>query len=396
MSLIIALLAGMLTLLSPCTLPVIPFVFASVRGKKGQLMALLAGMVMMFTAVALLVSIAGHWVASITAAGRWFALAFLALTALTLLSTRVAQFIGAPLISLGNRVNDSSHRHRGLIAALLAGMAIGLLWSPCAGPVLGALLSLAAVGKEPVSVGLLIAAYGSGCALMLALLGVAGHGLMMRLRPGMAIMARLRQISGGLMLASVVLIASGTQNVLQSAPAFAQNLEQRLSRHLSVQQPRVQLQPVVEPQITNRMPSLAGGTHWFNGSPVNNASLKGKVVLVDFWTYDCINCQHSLPHVRDWANKYQTDGLVVLGVHTPEYPWERDPDAVAKAIAKWRLPYPVVADNNYAIWNNFGNRYWPAHYIFDASGKLRYTAFGEGDYAKQEQVIQQLLKETRA
>lgn len=396
MSLIIALLAGMLTLLSPCTLPVIPFVFASVRGKKGQLMALLAGMVMMFTAVALLVSVASHWVASITAAGRWFALAFLVLTALTLLSTRVAQFISAPLVSLGNRVNNSSHRHRGLIAALLAGMAIGLLWSPCAGPVLGALLSLAAVGKVPVSVGLLIAAYGSGCALMLALLWVAGHGLMKRLRPGMAIMARLRQIAGGLMLASVVLIASGTQNVLQSAPAFAQNLEQRLSRHLSVQQPRVQLQPVVEPQITNTMPSLAGGTYWFNGSPVNNASLKGKVVLVDFWTYDCINCQHSLPHVRDWANKYQADGLVVLGVHTPEYPWERDPDAVAKAIAKWRLPYPVVADNNYAIWNNFGNRYWPAHYIFDASGKLRYTAFGEGDYAKQEQVIQQLLKETRA
>jgi len=396
MSLIIALLAGMLTLLSPCTLPVIPFVFASVRGKKGQLTALLAGMVMMFTAVALLVSVASHWVASITAVGRWFALAFLVLTALTLLSTRVAQFISAPLVSLGNRVNDSSRRHSGLIAALLAGMAIGLLWSPCAGPVLGALLSLAAVGKEPVSVGLLIAAYGSGCALMLALLWWAGHGLMTRLRPGMAIMARLRQIAGGLMLASVALIASGAQNILQSAPAFTQNLEQRLSLHLSVQQPRVQLQPVVEPQITHTLPSLAGGTHWFNGGPVSNASLKGKVVLVDFWTYDCINCQHTLPHVRDWANKYQADGLVVLGVHTPEYPWERDPDAVAKAIAKWRLPYPVVADNDYAIWNNFGNRYWPAHYIFDASGKLRYTAFGEGDYAKQEQVIQQLLKEARA
>lgn len=120
------------------------------------------------------------------------------------------------------------------------------------------------------------------------------------------------------------------------------------------------------------------------------------MVLVDFWTWDCINCQHTLPYVRDWASKYQRDGLVVVGVHTPEYPWERDEKALKRAITRWQLPYTVVADNNYSIWNRFGNQYWPAHYIFDAHGQLRYTAFGEGNYEEQERVIQQLLKEARA
>lgn len=119
------------------------------------------------------------------------------------------------------------------------------------------------------------------------------------------------------------------------------------------------------------------------------------MVLIDFWTRDCINCQHTLPYVRTWANKYRDAGLVVIGVHTPEYPCERSLPQLREAVSQRQLNYPVVADNNYAIWNAFGNQYWPAHYFFDARGQLRYTAFGEGDYARQEQVIQQLLREAR-
>ncbi|WP_416412522.1 cytochrome c biogenesis protein DipZ [Pantoea sp. App145] len=395
MSLIIAFLAGMLTLLSPCTLPVIPFVFASVRGKRGQMVALLAGMVLIFTVVSLLISVASSWVTQVTAAGRWLALLFLALTAITLLSTRAAHFITTPFMLLGNRINNASNQRTGLTAALLAGMAIGMLWSPCAGPVLGAILSLAVTGQHAFSVGLLLAAYGAGCALMLGVLWYAGHELLIRLRPGLAMMTRLRQGAGVLMLASVVLLASGRQGALQAAPVLAQNLEQRLSHFLPASTPKITPVPVVE-QTQSALPGLEGGTSWFNSTPLSRADLKGKVVLIDFWTYDCINCQHTLPHVRDWAKKYQADGLTVIGVHTPEYPWERDPAAVARAIKQWGLPYPVVADNNYSIWNRFGNMYWPAHYIFDAHGQLRYTAFGEGDYAGQEKVIQQLLQEAKA
>lgn len=395
MSFIIAFLAGMLTLLSPCTLPVIPLVFASVRGKKGQMVALLVGMVLVFTVVSLLISVASSWVVQVTQAGRWLALLFLALTAVTLLSTRAAQVITAPLTQLGNRINDASNRRSGLAAALLAGLAIGMLWSPCAGPVLGAILSLAITAKATLSVGSLLIAYGSGCALMLALLWFAGRGLLARLRPGLAVTTRLRQGAGVLMLASVALLASGRQGVLQAGPQLAQNIEQRLSHFLPTSAPKITPVPVVE-QTQSGFPGLEGGTSWFNSAPLNRADLKGKVVLIDFWTYDCINCQHTLPHVRDWAKKYQAEGLTVIGVHTPEYPWERDPAAVARAIKQWGLPYPVVADNNYAIWNRFGNMYWPAHYIFDAHGQLRYTAFGEGDYAGQEKVIQQLLHEAKA
>lgn len=283
-----------------------------------------------------------------------------------------------------------------MLAALLAGLATGLLWSPCAGPVLGAILSLAVVGDHPLSVGVLLLAYGSGAALMLALLYFAGRSLVARLRPGLAMSARLRQAAGVLMLASVGVIVTGSQSQLQAAPAFALNLEQQLSQWLTTPAPKVRLEPVSLPQTSSALPSLEGGTAWLNGAPVTPATLKGKVVLVDFWTWDCINCQHTLPYVRDWASKYQRDGLVVVGVHTPEYPWERDEKALKRAITRWQLSYTVVADNNYSIWNRFGNQYWPAHYIFDAHGQLRFTAFGEGNYEEQERVIQQLLKEARA
>ena len=395
MSLFIAFLAGMLTLLSPCTLPVIPFVFASVRGRKGQLLALLGGMVIMFTSVALLAAVASQWVTRVTAAGRWIALLFLTLTALTLLSSRIAQFITRPFVAMGNQLNSASSRNSGLLAALLAGVATGLLWSPCAGPVLGAILSLAVVAKNPVSIGLLLAAYGSGAAFMLGLIWLAGRSLVIRLRPGLAFTTRLRQGAGVLMLASVALIGSGSLSLLQSAPAFAKNLEQQMSQWMAKPKSAVRLEPVAMPQTSSALPSLDGGTAWLNGTPLTPEKLKGKVVLVDFWTYDCINCQHTLPHVRDWANQFQSQGLVVVGVHTPEYPWERDEKAVSRAIKQWQLPYPVVADNDYVIWNRFGNQYWPAHYLFDAHGQLRYTAFGEGNYAEQERVIEQLLKEAQ-
>ncbi|WEF26091.1 cytochrome c biogenesis protein/redoxin [Klebsiella aerogenes] len=394
MAVVIAFLAGMLTLLSPCTLPVIPLVFASVRGQKGQLALLLLGMVLMFTAVSLLATAATGWLVSLTIVGRWLALGFLAVVAISLISPRMAGWLSSPVVALGNRINQQSYRGGGL-ASLLAGLAIGLLWAPCAGPVLGAILSLAWLKGHSAATGILLLAYASGCALMLLLLGGVGSRLITRLRGGLVMSGRLRQLAGGAMLAAVALIASGADRYLQGASELTNRLEQRLSVFLPQTNERVRLEPVVAPQPTSAMPELRGGTAWLNSPPLNNAVLKGKVVLVDFWTRDCINCQHTLPYVRAWANKYRDAGLVVIGVHTPEYPWERSLPQLRAAASQQQLSYPIVADNNYAIWNAFGNQYWPAHYLFDARGQLRYTAFGEGDYAQQEQVIQQLLREAR-
>ncbi|HBW1531713.1 TPA: redoxin domain-containing protein, partial [Klebsiella quasipneumoniae subsp. similipneumoniae] len=242
----------------------------------------------------------------------------------------------------------------------------------------------------------LLLAYGSGGALMLFLLGWCGAALIARLRFGLAFGERLRRLAGVAMLASVALIASGGDRYLQSAGGWSQALEQRLAARLPQPTQKTVLQPIAMPEPSSAMPSLVGGSAWLNSPALTPERLKGKVVLVDFWTRECINCQHTLPYVRDWANKYRAAGLVVIGVHTPEYPWERSLPLLRQAVKEWRITYPVVADNEYSIWNAFGNQYWPAHYIFDARGQLRYTAFGEGDYARQEQVIQQLLQESKA
>jgi len=141
------------------------------------------------------------------------------------------------------------------------------------------------------------------------------------------------------------------------------------------------------------MPSLSGASQWLNSPPLDAPALKGKVVLVDFWTWDCINCQRSLPYVNDWARRYADQGLVVIGVHTPEYDYEHDVGTLRQKLAKLGIGYPVAVDNSYHVWNAWGNQFWPAHYFVDRQGQVRHAHFGEGDYAGQEKVIQALLDE---
>ncbi|MFJ4440837.1 thioredoxin family protein [Pseudomonas sp. NPDC089422] len=141
------------------------------------------------------------------------------------------------------------------------------------------------------------------------------------------------------------------------------------------------------------MPSLAGASQWLNSPPLDAPALKGKVVLVDFWTWDCINCQRSLPHVNEWARRYADQGLVVVGVHTPEYDYEHDVGQLKRKVASLGIAYPVAVDNDYQVWNAWGNQFWPAHYFVDRKGQVRHVHFGEGDYAGQETVIQALLDE---
>ncbi|HDC4836115.1 cytochrome c biogenesis protein/redoxin [Enterobacter cloacae] len=396
MFLIIAFLGGMISLLSPCTLPVIPLLFAGFQGQRRHILALLAGMIVMFTLVALVATAASNWIAQATIAGRWVALVVLAIAALALIFPTFAQRIAGPAVSAGNLLNTRSGQTRGTLSAFLAGLAVGLLWSPCAGPILGAIFSLNIAGHSAIAAGALLAAYGSGCALMLGLLVIGGRALMAPLRARSALMERLRKGAGVVMLATVAFNATGMTSVLKGANGVADRLENSLLTLAKPATAPVKLQPVVMTEPSSQLPSLSGGTGWVNGDPVTSDSLRGKVVLIDFWTWDCINCQHTLPHVRDWAKKYQAQGLVVIGVHTPEYPWEKPLASVQKAVTKWQLPYRVVTDNNYKIWNAFGNQYWPAHYYFDAKGQLRYTSFGEGNYEQQEKVIQQLLKEARS
>ncbi len=276
MSILIAFLGGMLTLLSPCTLPVIPLLFASVRGRRGQLAIMLAGMALMFGAVSWLVTVASGWVVNLTLAGRGLALAFFALVGLSLLSQRVAQRLTSPLVALGNQLNDASSRQRGWIGSLLAGLAVGLLWAPCAGPVLGAILSLGFVHPGQATTGGLLLAYGSGGALMLFLLGWCGAALIARLRRGQAFGERLRRLAGGAMLASVALIASGGDRYLQSAGGLSQALEQRLAAPSAAAGAKDQ-PPADRRAAAQQRDALSGGGQRMDQQPgVNSGASEGQ------------------------------------------------------------------------------------------------------------------------
>jgi thiol-disulfide isomerase/thioredoxin len=201
----------------------------------------------------------------------------------------------------------------------------------------------------------------------------------------------------------VVAIASGwdTGVLRRVSLASTAGLEQRLvDRFRPITSARADAAPsgVGQVQLSNDgpFPSLDGAVAWLNSAPLTRESLKGKVVLIDFWTYSCINCLRAIPYVEAWSEKYKDDGLVVIGVHTPEFAFEKDQANVAKAVRDLKITYPVAIDSNYGIWKAFHNEYWPAHYFIDAEGMIRYHHFGEGEYDKPEEVIQQLLKEKNA
>jgi thiol-disulfide isomerase/thioredoxin len=290
----------------------------------------------------------------------------------------------------------------GPLASLLIGVATGLLWAPCAGPILGVILTGAMLQGASAQTSLLLLAYGLGSALSLGTLILAGRGLIGRLKPSLPITAWLRRATGVLVLLAAVAIGSGADDRLLAATSSEQSasLEKSLLENVPraidyvVSKAGASTLPALDAQ--GAMPSLGGAVQWLNSPPLSSESLRGKVVLVDFWTYDCINCQRTLPYVNGWAKKYEQDGLVVIGVHTPEYGYEKIIDNVREQVRKLDIQYPVAIDNQYAIWRAFNNQYWPAHYFIDAKGQVRYSHFGEGRYEEQEQVIQQLLQETKA
>ena len=399
--LLIAFLGGILTVLSPCILPVVPFLFAGAHRTRSSILLTLAGMVLTFALVSSLAVVSSEWVIKASNTGRHVALIVMVLFALSLISARVGDWLAHPFVVLGNRINPGSRKVSGPLSSIMIGVATGLLWAPCAGPILGVILTSAMLQGANVGTSVLLVAYGAGSALSLGTLIFAGRGLVNRLKPSIPVSGWLRRGAGVAVLAGAAVISTGADDVL-----LANTSSEGVS---SVEKGVLEAVPKVVDYLISKvkadstmdngkgaMPSLSGAVEWINSPALSNESLKGKVVLVDFWTFDCINCKHTLPYVKDWAKKYQKDGLVVIGVHTPEYGFERIIDNVKAKVQEYGITYPVAIDNNYAIWRNFDNQYWPAHYLIDAKGQVRYSHFGEGSYEAQEMMIQQLLEEARA
>lgn len=365
-----------------------------------------------FAGVATLAAVGGNWAVQANDIGRYAAIALLAAFGVTLLSPRVAAVLTRPVVALGSRLSQrAAGRTASVWASLLLGVATGLLWAPCAGPILGLVLTGAALHGANVQTTLLLAAYAAGGATSLAIAVLAGGRVFAAMKRSIGIGERVRQGLGVAVLVGVVAIALGLDTGLlarlsyASAAKFEQSLLDRL-RGNSVE--------VAEGVANNRMvpaandarqayqsdlpvqghfPSLDGAVQWLNSEPLTSEQLRGKVVLVDFWTYSCINCIRTVPYVRAWAGKYRDQGLVVIGVHAPEFAFEKRIDNVKRAVRNFQIGYPVAIDNNFKIWRAFANNYWPAHYFIDAQGRIRHSQFGEGEYEKSEQVIQELLAE---
>ncbi len=411
---LLAYLGGILTIVSPCILPVLPFVFF--RADRPFLrngLPMLAGMALTFAGVATLAAVAGGWAVAANEYGRAGALVLLAMFGLTLLMPRLSERLTRPLVALGARLSQSAEgaAETSLFSAILLGVAVGLLWAPCAGPVLGVILTGAALQGASFETTLLLLTYAAGAATSLALALLVGGRVLTAMRRSLGAGEWVRRGLGAAILLAVVCIALGldtgflTKVSLASTASLEQGLLTAFELGGRTERPAMvdvnptgtmQAKPVSQappPKVEGMLPELSGAVEWLNSPPLTAEGLRGKVVLIDFWTYSCINCLRALPYVRAWADKYKEQGLVVIGVHAPEFAFEKSVDNVRKAVADLKIGYPVAIDNDYAIWRAFDNQYWPAHYFVDAQGRIRHHHFGEGRYDESERVIQQLLAE---
>ncbi|NDZ15871.1 cytochrome C biogenesis protein [Variovorax sp. WS11] len=419
----IAYLGGVLTILSPCILPVLPFVFARAdRPFRSHGLPMLLGMAVAFAGIATLAAVGGGWVVALNEWGRYAAMALLALFGLTLLLPAWADRLSRPFVTLGMRLSQSGAgaEHPSarpyFLSPLLLGIGTGLLWAPCAGPILGLILTTAALNGASAGTSLLLLAYAAGACTSLAAALLFGGRVFSALKGSLRTGEWIRRAAGAAVLAGVGAIALGLDTGLlsQLSSAGTTKLETTLLEKIGHKSPSSPLSqsdtaaeaPVMLATAAGRepvaarllgtqgiFPSLAGATEWINSEPLAPENLRGKVVLVDFWTYSCINCLRTLPYLRAWADKYKDAGLVVLGVHAPEFAFEKRLSNVRKATRDLGIGFPVAVDNDFAIWRGFGNRAWPAFYFIDAQGRIRHHQFGENQYEEAEQVIQQLLAE---
>ena len=391
---LLAYLGGVLTILSPCILPVLPFVFARAdRPFVRSGMPLLLGMVVSFAAIASLAAVGGGWAVEANRFGRAIALLLFGSFALLLIFPAIADRAMQPLVRLGGRLSGPG-RSDGAFGSLLLGLATGLLWAPCAGPILGLILTGAALSGASVNTVLLLFAYALGAATSLALALLVGGRVFAAMKRSLGAGQMIRRVLGVLILGAVVVIALGLDTRLLTRISSGQTnaIESGLARLLGMED-AIPSGGSKGLQDEGPLPPLNGAVAWLNSPPLTAEQLKGKVVLVDFWTYSCINCIRTIPHVKALYERYAKDGLVVIGVHTPEFAFERDLGNVRKAVRDFDIRYPVAVDNDWTIWRAFNNRYWPAHYLADATGRLRYHHFGESGQAETEAAVRALLIE---
>ncbi|MBD7956324.1 cytochrome c biogenesis protein DipZ [Microbacterium sp. Sa4CUA7] len=419
---VIGLLGGLITGISPCILPVLPVIFltggaqsarfegdaTTIPARRSRPYLVIAGLVTSFTLVTLAGSLLLGALNLPQDVIRWVGIAVLVAIAVGLLVPRFEQLLEKPFQWLPRR--EVANRGSGFAV----GLALGAVFVPCAGPVLAAIIVAGATGRIGLDTVLLTASFAIGVAVPLLAFALAGRGLIERIKAFRTRERGLRIAAGVAMLALAVGLVFNVPQLLQRlVPDYTAALQRDLTDNEQAAQ-ALNLGGIVtdenreldnctngadELESCGTAPSIRGIESWLNtpdGAGIDLADLRGQVVLIDFWAYSCINCQRSIPHVVAWDAAYRDAGLQVIGIHSPEYAFEKDAANVAAGADDFGIEYPVALDNSLSTWTNYRNRYWPAHYLIDAEGTVRHIAFGEGNYAATEAMIRELLQDADA
>ena len=407
-----AFLAGLVTILAPCIWPILPIVLSSsVAGKGHQrplgiTLGIMASFGFFTLAISYLVNIFHFDPNGL----RLAAVIIIGFLGLTMIIPALSSLIEVHISRLSGLFGQKNDQGNGFGVGFITGLSLGIVWSPCAGPILAAIATLAATGKVTLNVVMITFAYVLGTGIPLFLFAYGGQHIIRRTRSLSAHLGRIQQAFGVIMLLTALAIQTNYDKVVETKllgrfPVFNTTLNTFENNNAIAAQldllkgkDHSEIMDVSEKgsllNADKPAPDFAGIAKWLNtDSALTIKSLHGKVVLVDFWTYTCINCIRTLPHVTSSYEKYKDKGFVVVGVHTPEFQFEHNSENVSDAAKMYGINYPIAQDNDYSTWNNYKNEYWPAEYLIDAQGRIRRTHFGEGEYDQMEMAIRELLQE---
>ena len=418
---LIGFLGGLITGISPCILPVLPVIFFSggVQGARTQGATtdadaptspsrwrpylVILGLITSFSLVTLIGSLILSVLGLPQDVLRWAGIVVLILIGIGLIIPGFQHILEKPFSLIPQKAVGTDR------GGFPLGLALGAVYVPCAGPVLAAITVAGSTGRIGVETIVLTVTFALGAALPLLIFALAGRGVAERVKAFRKRQKGIRITGGVVMIALAIgLVFNVPQLLQQLVPDYTSNLQSQIADSKEVKA-ALNLGGLVNDENKNldkctdgatelescgTAPSITGIQQWFNtpdNQPINLADEKGKVVLIDFWAYSCINCQRSLPHVTAWYDTYKDSGLEIIGVHSPEYAFEKEPRNVIAGAEGFGIHYPVAIDNSLSTWTNYRNRYWPAHYLIDAQGVVRNIKLGEGDYATTEKLIRELL-----
>lgn len=395
---VFAFLAGLVTILSPCILSIAPILLATGTDQsRYKPLGVITGLIISFSFFTLALA------AIVQATGispdifRYIALSIIILFGLTMIVPAFEHAFSrltAQIAQIGSAVQEHSHYIKTeFISGLILGIALGLLWTPCAGPILATITAIAATGGITLTTIFITLAYSTGAAIPMLLICFGSTKIINSTTKFAPYAHTIRQIFGVITIVSAFAIMFHVDIIIQEKiahlfPTIAVEDSALLHKELKMLYKKDSSEPIKE---TMHAPEFVGISYWLNSKPLTIAELKGKVVLIDFWTYTCINCIRTLPHVTQWYNDYKNKGLEIVGVHTPEFAFEKNKAHVENAIKRFKITYPVALDNDYQTWRAYDNHYWPAHYLIDQNGIIVKTHFGEGNYTEMENAIRTLL-----